>query len=102
MSKNRDLDSLIRVIVNTVVHEIVIRHTNISESVHFLNSEIIEYRGQVEKVAQKHTWNEEDREHVKDIAFKKIKERLAYKYPDVIYSEDEIKQLLGAIITEMM
>ena len=61
MGKNRDRESLIRLLVGTIVHEIVIRNTNRPESKHFLASEIVEYRGQTEKVANLHSWNEIDK-----------------------------------------
>ena len=35
MGKNRDIEFLVRLLVNTVVHEIVIKHTHKSESKHF-------------------------------------------------------------------
>ena len=34
------IDKLIRLIVNTIVHEIVVMHTNRPESEHFLESEV--------------------------------------------------------------
>lgn len=51
MGKNRDIRSLIDLITNTVVHEIVKRHTSRPESEHFLSSEIVQYRSQTEKAA---------------------------------------------------
>ena len=66
MGKNRDLDILIRLIVNTIVHEIVVRHTNRPESEHFLESEIIEYRGQAKKAAKSHNWNDNDKRHIEN------------------------------------
>ena len=85
MGKNRDIKSLIRLIVNTIVHEIVVKHTNKPESEHFLRSEVIEYRSQTENVAKSHNWNDGDRRNVEVNALEKIKEKLAFKYSDVIY-----------------
>lgn len=102
MGKNRDTESLIRLIVNTVIHQIVAEHTNKPESVHSLQSEIIEYRGQAEKAAKGHNWNNEDEEYIQKRAWEKIKEKLAIKYSDVNYSEHEIANKLKKIIDEMM
>jgi hypothetical protein len=49
MGKNSDRESLIREITNLVVHEIVMSYTNKPESRHYVDSEIINYRGNAEK-----------------------------------------------------
>ena len=102
MGKNSDLESLIRLIVNTVTHQIVVEHTNKPESRHFLNSEIVEYRSQTEKAAKKHNWNNSDKEHAEKKALEKIKEKLTVKYSDVDYSEGEIMRKLKNMIKEIM
>lgn len=102
MGKNRDLESLIKLIVNIVVHEIVIRHTNRPESKHFLDSEIIEYRSQTEKTAKSHNWNNEDKKYVEEKALEKIKEKLGFKYPDINYSEQEAIKKLKEMINDLM
>lgn len=102
MGKNRDRESLIRLIANLVIHEILVRHTNKPESKHFLSSEIIEYRSQAEKASEEHNWSYSDKEYVKEKALKMIKERLASKYSDVSYSEQELAEKLKEIIEEVM
>ena len=102
MGKNKDLDILIRLIANTIVHEIVIRHTNRPESEHFLESEIIEYRGQAKKTAKSHNWNNDDKQYVEDNAQIKIKEKLKIKYSDVLFKDEEIVKNLKKIVNELM
>ena len=102
MGKNRDRESLIRTIVNTIVHEIVLAHTNRLESKNFLNSEIIEYRSQAEKKVKEYTWNNEDISYINEKSLEKIGERLKAKYTDVSYSEDEIKNKLKDLIKEII
>lgn len=102
MGKNRDIESLIRLIVNTIVHEIVIKHTNRPESKHFLSSEIAEYRSQTEKAAKKYNWNNKDKINISKKALAKIKEKLAVKYPDVIYSEPEITKKLEQLMNNIV
>ncbi len=98
MGKNRTRESLIRELVNVVVHEILAKHTNKSESVHFLESEAIEYRDNAEKISKAYHWNAEDKEYVKNKTLELIKEKLAVKYPDVSYSEQEAIDKLSEII----
>lgn len=102
MGKNRDRESLIRMIVNSVVHEIVAKHTNRSESKHFLESEVIEYRGKTKENAESHNWNNDDKSYIKEKALNRIRERLAKKYYDVKYSEKELLERLEKLMSEVM
>lgn len=102
MGKNRDRESLIKLIVNTVTHKIVKEHTNRPESVYFLNSEFIEYRTQSEETAKKFNWNSEDEIFIEEIALKKIIEKLSKKYPDVKYEEQEITKELKILMKEIL
>lgn len=102
MGKNRNRESLIRIITNTVVHEIVMKHTNKPESENFLNSEIIEYRSEAEDTAEKNSWNDKDREYIKKKALKKIKEKMEKKYTDISFSEKEAETFLNKEIKEMV
>ena len=80
MGKNRDRESLIRLITNTIVHEFVMKHTNRPESKHFLSTEIIEYREQTDKMAEKRHWNESDKKYIGEKVLKKIEEE-SYDIP---------------------
>ena len=98
MGKHRIRESLIRKIVNIVVHELVAMRTNRPEAAHFLQAEIIEYRTQAEKTAEEYHWNETDKEQIAKKALSLIKERLLSKYPDVNYSEhDAVRKLADAM-----
>ena len=102
MGKNRTRESLIREIVNIIVHEILVKHTNKPESAHFLSSEIIEYRIQTEKTSEEYNWNSDDKEYVENKALKMIKKKLDSKYPDVNYLEKDTITKLKSLIKEMM
>ena len=102
MGKNRDIESLVRLIVNTIVHEIVVKHTNRPESKHFLDSEIVEYRSQTEKMIRQHNWNIKDKEDIRKKALEKIKEKLSFKYPDVSYSVKEAEKLLDKEMKDLL
>lgn len=95
MGKNRDRESLIRIMTNMIVHEVVAKHTNKPESKNFLNSEIIEYRSQAEDSAEKHNWNNKDIEYIRKKVLKKIKEKMEKKYSDVSFSMKEIEKFLN-------
>lgn len=102
MGKNRDIESLIRFIVNTIAHEIVAKHTNRPESRHFLGAEIIEYRGRADKMALEYNWNVKEKEYIREKALIKIKEKLALKYPDVSYSVKEVENLIDEEIKNLL
>ena len=102
MGKNRDTESLARLMVNTIVHEIVVKHTNKPESKHFLGSEIVEYRSQTEKMIRQHNWNDKDKNHIRKKALEKIKEKLSSKYPDVSYSAKEAEILLDKEMKDLL
>ncbi|MFH1365367.1 MAG: hypothetical protein ABIH28_02175 [archaeon] len=101
MGKNRNRESLIREVVNIVVHKILAKHTNRPESVHFLGSEIIEYKNKAEKISETSNWNAEDKEYIEKEALELIKEKLSTKYSDVKYSREEAKNILSEIIKEI-
>lgn len=102
MGKNRDIESLVRVMANTIVHEIVAKHTNKSESKHFLKSEVIEYRSQTEKRAEQHNWNDKEKEQIKEKILKKIKEKLDFKYSDVSFQEKEAEKLIELEMRDLL
>ena len=102
MGKNRDRESLIRNIVNVVVHMMVIENTNKPESKNHLDSEIIEYRSNVEKTLGTHNWNNEDKKYVEEKSLKLIKNKLENKYSDVRYKEDKLIDRLKEMLSEMM
>ena len=101
MGKNRDKESLIRLLANTIVHKIVLKHTNRPESKKFLSMEIIEYSGQTGKMAEQHTWNIGDKAYIIKKALKKIKEKLGSKYSDVSYNPKEVEILLDKELIEL-
>lgn len=83
------------------MHKIVLKNTNKPESEHFLSSEIIEYRGQTEKVAEQHHWSESDKDYIKEKILKKIKEKRENKYSDVDFSIKEAEKLVDIEMEEV-
>lgn len=102
MGKNRDRDSLIRIIVNTVVHLIVLKNTNRPESKGFISSEVIEYRGRVSRDAKKYHWNESDKTHIRNKALQGIREKMNTKYDDIEFDDKEALGFLDGEIGELL
>ena len=101
MGKNRDIKSVVVSLVNTVVHEIVARHTNKPESKLFLEAEVAEYRSQTEKAVEKYNWNQWDKNHIREEAIKEINKILSSKYPDVSFQENEVKLIVDKEISNL-
>jgi|SRR3989344_1680660 len=101
MGKNRDIKSVVVLLVNTVVHEIVAMHTNKPESKQFLKKEAIEYRGQAKEAFDLHTWNEFDKAHIKEKAIKEINKIMVSKYLDVASKEKEVEALVDEEIHKL-
>ena len=101
MGKNRDRESLIRLMVNTIVHELVLKNTNRPESKHFIDAEIIEYGGQTEKMAESHSWNQYDKKYLREKLLKNIKEKIKNKYLDVTFSIKDVEKLVDNKINEL-
>ena len=102
MGKNKDRESLIRLIANTLVHEVFLKNTNRIGSKHFLASEIAEYRSQTGLIASNFNWNDGDIDYVTEKSLKKIKEKLSLKYSDIIYSETDLITRLNEFAREIM
>ena len=101
MGKDRNRKSLIRLIANTIVHKIVAEHTNRPESKEFLNSEVIEYRSQTEKMSKNYNWNDEAKGIIKEKALEQIKKKMSFKYSDVSFSHEEAEGLIDGEITNI-
>ncbi len=102
MGKNRVRESLIKQIANTVVHEVLRLNTRKKESGKFIESEIIEYRGQSGKAYLEYNWNKEDLIYIKAKALKKIKEKLDSKYPDISYKAEDAERFLKEEINDLI
>ena len=90
MGKNSDISSISNSIGTTILHEILVEHTNKPESLDHLTNEFIEYRGQSIKKINKKNLNEKDKNVIRLKVIRKIKNRLKLKYADVKVSPREI------------
>ncbi len=98
MGKNRDRESLIRVLVNKVVHQILMIKTNKPESRNHLLSEIVEYRGLTSRMYNCCNWNEDDIKYIKGKVLENVRKKMKNKYDDVKFSEKEAERLLEGLL----
>lgn len=101
MGKNRILKTLGKRIGNTVMHKLLIKHTNRPESVGHLESEEQAYRDSAIKEAKRYHWNMEDINLIKLEAIDFIKDRKDKKYSDVVFSFEEAKKLIEEEIVDL-
>ena len=94
MGKNRAIESLSKLIGNTIVHKILVEKTSRPESTNYLESEEIEYRSQAIKKSKLYNWNERDIKLLKEEIAKKIENKFKDKYADIQVSEEEIRKLM--------
>ena len=90
MGKNSDIISISNSLSVTILHEILIEHTNRQESVPYLTKEVIEYQGQSIKKINKVNLNDTDKKRIKEKVVRNIKNRLNSKYSDIKVSQKEI------------
>ncbi|MEK6855063.1 MAG: hypothetical protein AABX73_02465 [Nanoarchaeota archaeon] len=102
MGKNSVIESLSRLIANTIVHNILIGKTSKPEAVNHLESEEIEYRAQAIKKSGLYHWNNEDVARIKEEIKKKIENKFKNKYTDVIVPKDKIKELIDTDIKDLL
>jgi hypothetical protein len=101
MGKNKVIKSLGRCIGNVVMHKLLVFHTNKPESKSYLNFEVIEYGVDAFEKAQEFNWNEKDKEEILETARGRVK-KLSLTYPDVLYSVEEMENILRETIEEML
>lgn len=98
MGKHSDREELIQLLVATVVHKLVARHTNRPESLPFLQSEAVEYFGQAREISSEHTWNYADKNYIKEKTLRQTLNKMESKYSDIFFSEHEAREILEEIV----
>lgn len=102
MGKKSRIKSLAKITANIVMHKILVKYTNKPESIHFLNSEIIEYRHVAVNISEEYNWNSQDIENIKSNAIKLLTIGMNKKYPDVKFPISEAENLVEETLKEMM
>jgi len=102
MGKNSAIESLSKLIANTIVHKLLGKKTTRPESTNYLESEEVEYRSQAEKKSRLFNWNEKDIEIIKEETLKKINNKFKNKYTDVQIPKEEIKKLIDEEIGQVI
>ena len=92
MGKNSDIVSISNNLAITILHEILVEHTNRQESISHLSKEITEYREQSFKKINKVNLNDKDKRKIKEKVTRKIMNSLSTKYYDIKVSQKEINK----------
>jgi hypothetical protein len=95
MGKNNNLTSIANSLAITILHELVLEHTNKPESKTHLQKEYIEYRGQSIKKINRQKLNEKDKALLKEKIISKIQNKLNIKYPDIKIPSKEITKKIN-------
>lgn len=85
---------------NIVLHKMLVRHTNKPESINHLQKEIEEYTNDVLQKAAEFNWNDYEKDEIANIALESFKKRILL-YPDVVYDEREIEELVDETTNEV-
>jgi hypothetical protein len=102
MGKNRVIDTLTSIIGNVIAHKIVAKHTNKPESVNFLNSEVLTYRDSAIEKALEYHWNADDLKIIEEKSLEKARKILKNKYLNVLFKEEELKEISEETLKEIL
>lgn len=102
MGKNKTIDSLSKLIANTIVHKILVSKTSKPESINHLEFEEIEYRSQAIKKSSLYNWNYEDVHLLKKEIENKIENKFKNKYTDIDVSKEKIKPLIDEEVKNLL
>lgn len=102
MGKNKLIKSLGKRIGNIVIHKILMKYTNIPESLHHLKSEVETYRDNVMESSQEFNWNDKDKSEIKSLALDKFKKDMKIFYSDVKFPKEEPEKIADETIEECL
>ncbi|MEK6873725.1 MAG: hypothetical protein AABW91_02675 [Nanoarchaeota archaeon] len=102
MGKNRTIKILGNIIGNLVVHKILVKYTNKSESINHLKSEVEAYRDNSLEIASEYNWNEKDKAKIKSLSFKNFEKDMSNYYTDVKFPMEEVHKLIEETISEIL
>lgn len=101
MGKDRVIKIIGKLIAGMTAHKILTKYTNKKESIHHMESEIINYRGQLIDFISEYHWNEKDKELIKQEAKKRIKLELEKPhFKGVSFPQNEVDKFLNQSIKE--
>lgn len=101
MGKNRVIKIIGKLIAGMASHKILCKYTNKKESINHMESEIVNYRGELIDFISKWNWNENDKNLIKGEAKKKIKLELKKPhFKDVLFPKSEVDKFLNRSFRE--
>jgi|SRR3989338_7102064 len=102
MGKNEIIKSLSKVIANISLHKLIVIHTKKPESIHFLESEIVEYRNVAQTKAQEFNWNDYEKEKIQTLSLKILLKLKKKKYTDIEFSIKEAEKIILETIEDLI
>lgn len=102
MGKNEIIKSLSKVIANISLHKLIVIYTKKPESIHFLESGIIEYRNVAQIKAQEFNWNDYEKEKIQKLSLKILLKLKKKKYTDIEFSIKEADKIISETIEDLI
>jgi hypothetical protein len=101
MGKNRIIQIIGKLIAGMAAHKILSKYTNKKESINHMESEIINYRGELIDFISEYNWNENDKNRIKEEAKKRIKLELKkHHFKGFSFPQSEVDKFLNQSIKE--
>lgn len=102
MGKDRVIKSLGNAIGNVVVHRILVKYTNKTESIHHLQGEVDAYRDNAIEISKEFNWNNDDKKEIKSRVLRKFKNDMNEYYNDVKFPMDDAHQMIEDTLKEII
>ncbi|MDP2924895.1 MAG: hypothetical protein Q8N99_00830 [Nanoarchaeota archaeon] len=101
MGKNRIIQIIGKLIAGMTSHKILCKNTNKKESINHMESEIINYRGELIDFIAEYNWNTNDKNKIKEEAKKRIKLELRKPhFKGIYFPQSEVDKFLNQSIKE--
>lgn len=101
MGKNSTIKTIGKIIGGITAHKILVKYTNNPESIHHIDSEIENYRGNLFDIINEFNWNDYGKEKIKVESLKSLKKE--FKKPhfiDVKFPTNEMDIILSQTIKD--
>lgn len=101
MGKDRTIKLMANLIGKSTAHKILIKYTNMPESINHMSSEIDNYRGQLSGYIIQYNWNIYDKQKIKKEAEKSLNRELKENhFANVIFPSSVKVKFLNETINE--
>ena len=99
MGKDRIIRLIANLIGKTAAHKILVKYTNMPNSINHISSEIDNYRAMLSEYLTQYNWNSYDRENIKKESEKSLAKELKQNhFEDVAFPSSEKSKILDETI----